>query len=220
MARVKKLLRKIEGNALWWFLEKAVGPIVLTAVIWLYQSSFSRPDLVIAVLVLVGGVALMIAAPWLRRVAQDNTSENVLARAPHLLVKYRKNDGEGRETLTLSNDGPETALHVHVGPLKWEQEARSIQLYRDVVALQANHEETVQIAFSSGPRSSTSLDDFMRSSTPNNAQTTVLVTFEDVRKRRFRQRFLLTTHIDGTLSWNPEPVQFAQDQISHPSTHS
>jgi hypothetical protein len=133
-----------------------------------------------------------------------------LKGAPRLIVRCPKGSSlDGG--LLITNDGENAAVNVIVGPL----------IHREVHAIiprkspfgsimsKETQERGVLIAQSRPNDTSTSIWDTMRRSSIVDPQPmdSVIISFEDTRGNQFDQEFVLTSEVDGSVTWKPEMVQ-------------
>jgi hypothetical protein len=130
-------------------------------------------------------------------------TDDLIAGAPRLLIRYTS-DKYGK--LTFINDGPGSMVNLKLGPLTWG-DSRRLRIEGSIgVLLPGTKCEKDMSIETSPPGTWGELCDYMRGSTPADAQHRVPVTYEDSRGTKFARDFLLTSQIDGTVKWKPGPV--------------
>lgn len=130
----------------------------------------------------------------------------LLRRAPRLIINYAR-DGM-IEKLSFHNDGETTAEAISVGQLTWTEQ-RPITLNHDLPPIPSKHTHVCAFTFEKSPSHGMQLLEFIRRHTPDDAATTVTLTFRGEDEREFRQDFALKTFGDngGTVVWNPNRVR-------------
>ena len=133
----------------------------------------------------------------------EKEAASLLKSAPQLLIRYTSRD---MGKVTYLNDGPGAIVNPQLGPLKWA-ESRTIGIIGNVGTLPAGGQSEHVMLFEISPNCGGELYDFMRRSTPPDAETTVTATYEDARGHKFARDFTLTTQVDGTVTWQPGDVR-------------
>jgi hypothetical protein len=130
-------------------------------------------------------------------------TKDLIAGAPRLLIRYTS---QGNGKVTFINDGPGSMVNLKLGPLMWG-ESRRLRIEGSVgVLLPGTTREKDMSIETRPPGTWGELCDYMRESTPNDAQHKVTVTYQDSNGTIFARDFLLTSQIDGTVEWKPGPV--------------
>lgn len=142
---------------------------------------------------------------------QETDAPNKEPEPPVLLLRFVRSSPSQTERLVFINDGPAAIVEPKIGPLKW-RDHREIGMLGNVGTIEARHREEhdiwiVETAPGGTSRQLFSLYEFMRTRTPHDAETVVTVTYGDANNRTFSRDFMLTTQIDGGITWTPGPVR-------------
>lgn len=127
------------------------------------------------------------------------------ADAPQLLIRFLVNPQRG-ESLEFINDSSNAIVDVQLGPVTWHEQ-RSIQLSSGVGTLFAGSPERRTVCVERSRSHFSSLCEFIRTGTPHDAETSVTVAYQDSKGRRFSRDFLLTTLVEGGMTFAPGPVK-------------
>lgn len=139
-------------------------------------------------------------------VPEPPAAVDLTAGAPRLLIRYTSKEG-GK--ITFINDGPGSVVNLRLGPLAW-QASRRLRIEGSVGVLLQRATCEKEILIETSPGNWSECCDYLRGSTPSDAQHRVAVTYEDSQGTRFARDFLLTTEIDGTIEWKPGPVELRE----------
>jgi hypothetical protein len=213
----KKVWESVQGNAIWDVIKegaKLMLPflagwgvkewVTLHAIGLMWLAAFGVALLIAFVDRIVPKRSALANAPIAAQGRQP-------AREPHLLINY---SGGLEQKLTFINDGETTAIIKAIGPLSWE-EHRLITLWGPISPIPAGGREECQMWFDRSPNNGYELYQFMRESTPHDADTYVILSFEDSQGNAFNQRFsLTTTSHSGTMVWQPGPVKRVSAEVA------
>jgi hypothetical protein len=197
------MVRKIWNDPVW---SKVIAVALAAGGVWMFQHlavTWAVPGWLFGLLVVTAVGSPLVAMMYLKRRASPSANALSPKTSPTLLVKCSKS-----RQLFITNDGPDAAVNVEIGPLVHEEEHEITVLMSPFGSIPAKATEQRAITVAQRqPNSGGPLWDAMRfgSMLPQPSDS-VTVKFADTKGNRFSQKFELTSEVDGSVTWKPGPV--------------
>ena len=138
------------------------------------------------------------------------TSRLAHIKPPQLLIRYTRGGRAKCSSLLMTARMP---CRTANRSLKWIEQ-RTVGIIGDVGIVEAGHQEQRDVWIMRTENSLSQLYDFMRSETPLHAETSVTVNYSNSSGQRFSRDFVLTSQVDGNITWSPGGIKVVSEVAS------
>jgi hypothetical protein len=186
---------------------KVIATGIIGSLVWIGQhfglwfTMWSVPGWLLGLLVVIALAPALIVLTSVKRSARATATNSAsLKTSPILIVKCP----DQNRNLIITNDSPNSALNVELGPLVHEEEHEITPATPfGSISAKATEQRRVIVA-QRQPNSGGSLWDAMRYGCmlPQPSDS-VTVRFDDAYGNKFAQSFELTSEVDGSVTWKP-----------------